>query len=160
MAPIIAYPGTFDPLTLGHESVIRRAARIFDELVVIVAEGVHKEPLFSLKERHEMVTEATSMHKNVTVTPLSGLLAEHLNSNQIKLVLRGMRTVQDFEHEIQLASINRRLDNDVETLFIAPDSEFIHVASHFVKELSMLGGDVSSYVSPAIDARLKAKHGR
>ena len=156
----IAYPGTFDPLTTGHESVIRRASRIFDEVAVIVAEGVHKSTLFTLEERQEMIQEAISMQTNVTVIPLTGLLMVLLRQRGIKLILRGMRTVQDFEHEIQLASINRQLDRDVETLFMAPDNEFIHVASHFVREVSMLGGDISSYVSPAIELRLKDKHSR
>ncbi len=153
----IVYPGTFDPLTRGHEAVIRRAARIFDRAVVLVASGFHKSPLFSLDERIEMASEATADIETVSVEPLAGLLAEYVAQHEIKVVLRGIRTVSDFDFESQLADINRRLGHDVETLFIAPTSEYIHVYSRVVREVAMLGGDVSPYVSPAIADRLKRK---
>ena len=157
MKKIIAYPGTFDPVTKGHESVIQRAAKIFDEVVVLVAKGVHKSPLFSLAERQEMLLEVIADIPKVTVAPLPGLLADYLASNNIKLVLRGLRTVSDYELEIQLADINRQLGKEVETLFIAPDTKFIHVASHLVREIAELGGDVSHYVHPKIASRLQDK---
>lgn len=159
MARVIAYPGTFDPLTLGHEAVIRRAAKIFDEVQVLVAAGVHKEPLFTLEEREAMLQEApVAQLDNVAVVPLTGLLADHLKQEGISLVLRGLRNVADYEHEIQLADIQHRL-GAVETLFIAPDKEFIHVASSLVREIAMLGGDVSAWVNDEVAKRLRAKFG-
>lgn len=159
MARVIAYPGTFDPLTLGHEAVIRRAAKIFDEVRVLVAAGVHKEPLFSLEEREAMLREAeVAKLDNVAVVPLTGLLADYLKQEQVGLVLRGLRNVADYEHEIQLADIQHRL-GAVETLFIAPDKEFIHVASSLVREIAMLGGDVSAWVNDEVAKRLRAKFG-
>lgn len=155
---IIAYPGTFDPLTRGHESIIRRASKIFDKVVVAVARGAHKAPMFSLDERLAMTQDALAPFSNkVAVAPVKGLLAEFLAEQDIKVVLRGMRSVADFEYEIQLADVNRRIGKDVETLFMAPDTDYIHVFSRVVRELAIFGGDVSHYVSPAIAARLKAK---
>ena len=153
----IAYPGTFDPLTRGHESVIHRATRIFDRVIIAVAAGVHKKPLFSLAERLDMVREAVQDLPGTEVAPVNGLLADFLTEQQIKVVLRGMRSVSDFEFEIQLADINRRLGHEVETLFIAPPTEYIHVFSRVVREVAMLGGDVSHYVNPAIAVRLAEK---
>ncbi|MBF2735454.1 MAG: pantetheine-phosphate adenylyltransferase [Betaproteobacteria bacterium AqS2] len=155
---VIAYPGTFDPPTRGHESVIRRAAKIFGEVRVLVAAGVHKDPLFTLDERQKMIATAVADQANVTVAPLEGLLADHLKAAGIGVVLRGLRNVADYEREIQLADIQRRL-GQVETMFIAPNNEFIHVASSLVREIAMLGGDLSNYVNPEVAARLRKKFG-
>lgn len=153
----IAYPGTFDPLTHGHESMVRRALHVFDKVVVAVAAGVHKDPVFSLAERIEMIEETFDGQADVTVRPVEGLLADFLAANDIKVVLRGMRSVSDFEFEIQLADINRRLGHSVETLFMVPDNDYIHVFSRVVREVAMLGGNVSHYVNPGIAARLKER---
>lgn len=154
----IAYPGTFDPLTLGHESIIRRATRVFDRVVVAVARGVHKQPVFSLDERMAMISGTlTDYGDQIEVMPVNGLLATFLSSHDIKLVLRGMRSVSDFEFEIQLADINRRLGHDVETLFMVPDTEYIHVFSRVVREVAMLGGNVGPYVNKSIADRLAEK---
>lgn len=151
----IAYPGTFDPLTRGHESIVRRACKIFDKVVVVVAQGVHKQPMFSLEQRVEMTREALACFgEQVEVAPVTGLLASFLAEREIRIVLRGMRSVSDFEFEIQLADINRRIGDDVETLFMAPDTDYIHVFSRVVREIAELGGDVSHYVSEPIERRL------
>ena len=150
----IAYPGTFDPLTKGHESMVMRVLSIFDEVVVAVAAGVHKKPLFSLDERLEMAAETFRDSPRVRVEPVHGLLADFLSERGIKLVVRGMRSVSDFEFEVQLADINRRLGSNVETLFMAPDTDYIHVFSRLVREVASLGGDVSHYVNPIVSERL------
>lgn len=153
----IAYPGTFDPLTRGHESMVGRALKVFDEVVVAVAEGVHKKPLFTLDERIGMIRESLGGEGRVEVMPVKGLLADFLADNGIKVVLRGMRSLSDFEFEIQLADINRRLGEDVETLFMVPENDHIHVFSRVVREVAMLGGDVSPYVNERIAAHLRRK---
>ena len=150
----IAYPGTFDPLTRGHMSLVSRALNVFEEIVIVVAKGVHKKPLFSLQERMEMVEETFVDQPRVSVTSVDGLLADFLAERNIRVILRGMRSVSDFEFEIQLADINRRLGHEVETIFMVPDNDYIHVFSRVVREVAMLGGDVSHYVNPAIAARL------
>lgn len=155
---IVAYPGTFDPLTLGHESIIRRATKVFDKVVVAIAVGVHKDPLFTLDERLAMTKETLApYHDQVTVLPVEGLLTEFLAKENITVVIRGMRSVADFEFEIQLADINRRVGAEVETLFMTPDTDYIHVFSRFVRELAFFDGDVSHYVSPLIAQHLLAK---
>ena len=150
----IAYPGTFDPLTRGHESIIRRALRIFDSVVIAVAAGMHKTPLFPLEDRMEMIRETFPDIPNLEVRPVKGLLADFLSDSDIKVVLRGMRSVSDFEFENQLADINRRLGHNVETVFMVPDNEYIHVFSRLVREIATLGGDVSHYVNPMIAKKL------
>ena len=151
----VAYPGTFDPITKGHESIIKRATKIFDQLVIAVAKGVHKDPLFTLDERVEMTRKVVSAYDaNIEVLPVEGLLSDFLTANSISTVLRGMRSVADFEFEIQLADINRRLANQVETLFMAPNTDYIHVNSRIVREIAELGGDVSHYVSPVVAEEL------
>ncbi len=153
----IAYPGTFDPITLGHEEIMRRSLRVFDKVVIAVAHGAHKEPLFTLGERVAMVEEATAYSERIEVAPVVGLLADFLASHNITTLLRGMRSVSDFEYEMQLADVNRRLGKGVETIFMAPDTDHIYVFSSVVREVAMFGGDVSHYVNPSVADKLNQK---
>ena len=155
--PTIAYPGTFDPVTHGHEEIIRRAAKIFDQVIVAVARGAHKDPLFTLDERVAMLQDATSSYAQVEVAPVNGLLADFVAQRNIAVVLRGMRSVADFEFEMQLADVNRRLSKGVETLFMAPDTDHIYVFSKIVREVAMFGGDISHYVNASVAEKLKTK---
>ena len=155
---ITAYPGTFDPVTRGHEALLKRAAAMFDTVIMAVAAEPQKETLFSLDERVEMCRIIAAEYENVQVMPVPGLLADFLKHNSCNLVVRGMRTVGDFEYEMHLADINRRLAGR-ETVFLTPPNEYIHVFSSLVRELARLGGNVDHYVKPAIAARLLAKFG-
>ena len=156
---LITYPGTFDPITRGHEALVARASALFDKVIIAVALGRHKKPFFTLQERLAMCRETATMHDNVEVDPVRGLLADYLAKVNCRLILRGMRTVSDFEVEMQLAEINHRLAQ-IETIFMAPTSEYIHVFSSLVREIAELGGEVNHYVRPAVAARLKAKFRR
>ena len=150
------FPGTFDPLTLGHEALIARAAGLFDEVVVAVAAGVHKRAMFSLEERVRMTRESFS-EGGVSVTSFDGLLANFLRARDIRIILRGMRAISDFEFELQLAHINKTLDDNIETLFLPPSREYIHLSSTMVREVALLGGDVSRFVSSHVAAAMMKK---
>ena len=154
---VTAFPGTFDPVTRGHEALLRRAATMFDTVIMAVAAEPQKDTLFSLDERVDMCEVIAREYKNVQVLPVPGLLADFLAQHSCNLVVRGMRTVGDFEYEMHLADINRRLAG-IETVFMTPSNEYIHVFSSLVRELARLGGDVDHYVKPEIAARLIAKH--
>ncbi len=153
----VAYPGTFDPVTRGHEALLERASSMFDHVILAVAEGFHKQTLFSIDERVDMCRNVAEAYPNVDVKPVTGLLAHFLEANSCQLILRGMRTVADFEYEKQLADINRRLAG-TETVFMTPPNEYLHVFSSLVREVARLGGDVSHYVRPAVASRLADKH--
>ena len=153
---IAAYPGTFDPVTRGHEALLRRAATMFDSVIMAVAAEPQKETLFNIEERVEMCTIIAGEYENVRVMPVPGLLAKFLATNSCSLIVRGMRTVGDFEYEMHLADINRRLAG-IETVFLTPPNEYIHVFSSLVRELARLGGNVDHYVKPAIAERLIGK---
>jgi pantetheine-phosphate adenylyltransferase len=155
---IAVYPGTFDPMTRGHEDVVRRAMQLFDRVIVAVAAGHHKKnALFTLEERLDMVREAAKPHPQVQVESYSGLLRDFVVAKGAKAVVRGLRAVTDFDYEFQLAGMNRTLMPDVETVFLTPSDKYQFVSSTFVREIALLGGEVEKFVSPGVLARLQAK---
>jgi pantetheine-phosphate adenylyltransferase len=154
------YPGTFDPFTLGHVDLMRRASRLFERLIVAVAAGHHKRALFSLDERLQMATELAAQHPNVEVMAFSGLLRDFVVEHGGKVVVRGLRAVSDFEYEFQMAGMNRQLMPDVETLFLTPSDQYQFVSGTFVREIAMLGGDVSKFVAPSVLQRLHERVAR
>ena len=151
------YPGTFDPMTLGHEDLVRRAARLFDHVVLAVADSRTKRPLFTLAERIDMARAALSDVKNVTVEGFSGLLMNFVQDHGARVVMRGVRAVSDFDYEFQLAGMNRKLYPDVETVFMTPGEEHMFLSATLVREISVMGGDVSKFVSPVVADRLRIK---
>ena len=154
------YPGTFDPITLGHEDLVRRAAGLFGRLVLAVAAGHHKKTMFTLDERLDMARELTQQYGNVEVVAFEGLLRDFVISRDGKVVVRGLRAVSDFEYEFQMAGMNRKLMPDVETVFLAPSDQYQFISSTFVREIATLGGDVSQFVSPLVLERLRVKLGK
>ena len=152
-----AFPGTFDPLTLGHESLARRAALVFDEVLVCVAAGVHKRAFFTLDERVELARESFAKNANIRVLSFDGLLVSALQREECRIILRGMRAVSDFEFESQMSQVNKALDEDVETLVFPPERAHIHLSSTMAREVAQLGGDVEKFVSPHVAARLREK---
>ena len=158
MSSVLAvYPGTFDPMTLGHEDVIRRATQLFDRVIVAVAAGHHKKALFSLQERIEMAREVASAYPQVQVESFSGLLRDFVVARGGKAMVRGLRAVTDFDYEFQLAGMNRSLMPDVETVFLTPSDKFQFISSTFVREIAMLGGEVDKFVSASVQSRLQEK---
>lgn len=151
------YPGTFDPMTLGHEDLVRRAARLFGHVVLAVADSRTKRPLFTLAERIDMARAVLGDVKNVTVAGFSGLLMQFVREHDARVVLRGVRAVSDFDYEFQLAGMNRKMYPDVETVFMTPGEEHMFLSATLVREISVMGGDVSKFVSPLIAERLKTK---
>ncbi len=152
------YPGTFDPLTNGHLDLIMRGAKIVDELVVAVLRNSEKgEPLFTVPERAEMIREATHSFGNVTVATFDGLLVDFAREQKAKAVLRGIRAISDYEYEFQMAMMNRKLNPDIETLFMMPAEKYTYVSSRLIKGVFRLGGDVEALVPPLVMERLKAK---
>ena len=154
------YPGTFDPITNGHEDLIQRASRLFDELVVGVAHSQAKRPFFSMDERVAIAREVLQPYKNVTVLGFSGLLSEFLREQSATVILRGLRAVSDFEYEFQLAGMNRRLAPGVETLFLTPSDTYLFLSATIVREIAVLGGDISAFVHPVTAERMRGKTGR
>ncbi len=154
---LAVYPGTFDPITLGHEDVVRRAAQLFGEVIVAVAAGHHKKTLFSLDERVAMVREAVKPYPQVRVESFSGLVRDFVVARGGKAMVRGLRAVTDFDYEFQLAGMNRSLMPDVETVFLTPSDRFQFISSTFVREIATLGGEVDKFVSPAVLQRLTQK---
>ena len=154
---LAVYPGTFDPITLGHEDVVRRATQLFGQVIVAVAAGHHKTTLFSLEERIEMVREATRQYPQVQVESFSGLLRDFVVARGGKAMVRGLRAVTDFDYEFQLAGMNRSLMPEVETVFLTPSDKYQFISSTFVREIAVLGGEVDKFVSPAVQQRLAAK---
>jgi len=153
----VVYPGTFDPFTRGHEDLVRRAARLFDHVIVGIADSESKRPFFTTAERIEMTREVLGRFANVEVKGFSGLLMDFVATQNAKAVIRGLRAVSDFEYEFQMAGMNRNLYPDVETLFLTPAEQYTFISSTIVREIAKFGGDVSSFVHPAVLARLKAK---
>jgi pantetheine-phosphate adenylyltransferase len=151
------YPGTFDPLTRGHEDLVRRAARLFDPLIIGVAISRAKSTFFTLAERTEMAEEVLGDLKNVRVTSFTGLLADFVRKHEAHVVIRGLRAVSDFEYEFQLAGMNRSLYPDFETLFLTPSEQHMFISATLVREIAVLGGDVAKFVHPAVGRRLAAK---
>jgi pantetheine-phosphate adenylyltransferase len=154
------YPGTFDPITNGHEDLIQRASRLFDEVVVGVAHSQAKRPFFSLDERVGLAKEVLAQYKNVSVLGFSGLLSEFVKEQKATVILRGLRAVSDFEYEFQLAGMNRRLAPGVETLFLTPSDKYLFLSATIVREIAVLGGDISAFVHPVTAERMLEKIGR
>lgn len=148
------YPGTFDPITLGHEDLVRRACRLFDKVVVAIAANPSKEPLFSLDERVELATIVLQDCENVTVTGYQGLTVDFARANDLQVIVRGLRAISDFEYEFQLANMNRHLTDEVETAFLTPTETYTYISSSLVREIASMGGDISEFVSPAVKERL------
>lgn len=157
MSQTAIYPGTFDPITLGHEDLARRAARLFDRVIVAVADSRAKKPFFTVEERVAMAREVLQDLANVEVVGFSGLLMKFVQDRKARVVVRGLRAVSDFEYEFQLAGMNRGLYPDVETVFLTPGEQFMFVSATIVREISTLGGDVSKFVPPQVAGRLKNK---
>mgnify|MGYP001816466679 FL=1 len=144
------YPGTFDPITLGHEDLVRRASRLFDKVVVAIAANPAKEPMFTLEERVELVSSSLADIDNVEVSGYEGLTVDFARENGLGVILRGLRAVSDFEYEFQLANMNRHLDENVETAFLTPTETYNFISSSLVREICALGGDISEFVSPIV----------
>jgi len=153
----VVYPGTFDPMTLGHEDLVRRGAKLFDHLVLAIADSKAKRPFFTLDERVEIAREVLADVKNVTVMGFSGLLMDFVQQQEARIVMRGLRAVSDFEYEFQLAGMNRGLYPNVETIFLTPGEQHMFISATIVREISVLGGDVRKFVNPVVAKRLKAK---
>ena len=151
------YPGTFDPMTLGHEDVVRRATQLFDRVIVAVAAGHHKRTMFTIEERLDIAEELARKHPNVEVIAFRGLLRDFVVGIGGKVVVRGLRAVSDFEYEFQMAGMNRQLMPDVETVFLTPSDQYQFVSGTFVREIASLGGDVSKFVSPSVLERLRSR---
>jgi len=151
------YPGTFDPLTNGHADLVVRAARIFDEVILAVAANPSKQPMFSLAERVALAEQAFVQYPNVRVLGFSGLLAQFAKDHQAQILLRGVRAVADFEYEFQLASMNRQLNPDLDSLFMTPSEKNTFISSTLVKEVAKHGGDVSRFVPAHVETALKLK---
>jgi pantetheine-phosphate adenylyltransferase len=151
------YPGSFDPLTNGHLDLIHRAAKLFDSVIVAIAENESKRPLFTLEERRELVRRALPHLKNVEVDTFTGLLVDYVDDQHGEAIVRGLRAVSDFEFEFQLALMNRKLNERVETIFMMPKETYTFLSSRIVKEIARLGGDISSFVPAHVEAALKEK---
>lgn len=151
------YPGTFDPITLGHEDLTRRAAQLFDGVILAVADSKSKKPLFTLEERVTIAREAFKDIKNVQVMGFTGLLMNFVQQQNARVVVRGVRAVSDFDYEFQLAGMNRQLYPGVETIFMTPGEQYAYVSATLVREITILGGDVKKFVSPLVAARLADK---
>ena len=154
---IAVYPGTFDPFTRGHEDLVRRAAHLFDEIVVGVADSRNKHPLFSLDQRVAIAHEVLGHFSNVRVESFSGLLKDFVYRNDARVIVRGLRAVSDFEFEFQLAGMNRYLLPDVESLFLTPSDQFQFISGTMVREIASMGGDVSKFVYPSVEKWLRQK---
>jgi pantetheine-phosphate adenylyltransferase len=153
----VVYPGTFDPFTRGHEDLVRRAAGLFDRVIVGVADSESKRPFFTTAERVSMASEVLAPIANVEVAPFSSLLMDFVHAQGARVILRGLRAVSDFEYEFQMAGMNRNLYPEVETLFLTPSEQYMFVSATIVREIARFGGDVSQFVHPSVMVRLKAK---
>lgn len=151
------YPGTFDPLTLGHEDLFRRASGLYEEVVIAIADSRAKHPLFTLDERLAIAREALAPYTNVRVEAFRGLLIDFVRNHNAQVILRGLRTVSDFEYEFQLAGMNRKMLPDVETVFMTPSENYQFVSATLVREIASLGGNVSEFVSPSVKRWLDQK---
>lgn len=154
------YPGTFDPITLGHEDLVRRAICLFDRVVVAIAANPGKEPMFSLDERVALAKSVLQGLDGVEVTGYEGLTVEFAREHGLRVIVRGLRAISDFEYEFQLANMNRHLTDEVETAFLTPTETYTYISSSLVREIASLGGDVSEFVSPAVKQALLERCGR
>ena len=153
----VVYPGTFDPITMGHEDIVRRAASLFSEVIVAVASNPGKKPFFDLNERVEMASHVLKDCPNVKVIGFSGLLMQFVHDQCARVVIRGLRAASDFEYEFQLAGMNRKLHPEVESVFLTPSEQFMFISSSLVREVAILGGDVKQFVSPHIQTCINKK---
>lgn len=160
MKHIAVYPGTFDPVTNGHIDLVERSLRIFDEVVVAIAENPKKTPLFNLEERIAMFKAVTARFQNVLIEGFDGLLVDYVRKKNAVAIIRGLRAVSDFEYEMQMALMNRRLDHNIETVFMMPNEAYSFITSTIVKEAASYGGDVSSLVPQAVVEKLRKKYGK
>lgn len=154
---VAIYPGTFDPMTRGHEDLVRRAVDLFDHVIVGIAASRKKAPFFTLEERVEMAREVLKPYPSVEVCSFDGLLLDFLRDKGAKVILRGLRAVSDFEYEFQMAGMNRNLNPDAETLFLTPSEQYMFISATMVREFAIFGGDVSKFVRPEIVQRLARK---
>jgi len=159
MPNLAIYPGTFDPITNGHLDLIERGLRIFDRIIVAVAEGSYKKTLFTVPERLEMMREALAKKPNVTVDSFPGLLVEYVKSQKGAVVLRGLRAITDFEYEFQMAMMNRRLDPEIETVFLMTGMRWVFLSSSILKEAAMHGGNIEGMVPELVYKKLREKYG-
>ena len=151
------YPGSFDPVTNGHLDLIERGAKIFDRLTVSILRNFDKEPLFTIDERVEMLREVTRPWANVEVDVFSGLLVDYARLREAQVILRGIRAVSDYEYELQMAMMNRKLNKDVETVFMMPADKYSYLSARLVREIAQLGGPISGLVPQVVEERLRAK---
>jgi pantetheine-phosphate adenylyltransferase len=151
------YPGTFDPLTRGHEDLVRRASTLFDTVILGVADSRSKKPFFTLDERLEMARQVLGDLRNVEIVGFTGLLIDFARQHNARVVVRGLRAVSDFEYEFQLAGMNRNLNPDMETVFLTPSEQHMFISATLVREIAMFGGDVSKFVHPIVRAKLAAR---
>jgi pantetheine-phosphate adenylyltransferase len=154
---IAIYPGTFDPITNGHVDLVSRASKLFDKVIVAIAINPGKTPTFDLNERVDLAQQTLAEMTNVEISGFEGLLVDVAKQQNANVIIRGLRAVSDFEHEFQLASMNRKMEPDVETLFLTPAEQFAYISSSLVREIASLGGDVSDFVAPCVAAKLKSK---
>ena len=152
------YPGSFDPVTLGHYDIIERSSKIFDKLIVGVLNNSAKSPLFSVEERVNMLKDVTSHFPNVEVQSFAGLLIDFVRSNDANVIVRGLRAITDFEYELQLAQMNRGIAPEIDTLFLTTNLKYAYLSSSMAKEVAMYGGDISSFLSPEIAEKVREKY--
>jgi pantetheine-phosphate adenylyltransferase len=157
MKKIAIYPGTFDPITNGHLDLVERALRIFDEVIIAVAQSQRKQPLFSIKERLNLIRLAVKGFERARVETFNGLLVEYVKKKKGVAILRGLRAVSDFEYELQMAHMNRRLDTNIETVFMMPSEDYSFLTSTIVKEIASFGGDVKDFVPVEVERALIEK---
>ncbi|PHS22554.1 MAG: pantetheine-phosphate adenylyltransferase [Methylophaga sp.] len=157
MNTTVIYPGTFDPITNGHIDLVHRASKLFDRVIVAIAINPSKAPTFSLEERVTLAEQTLAGLNNVEVCGFEGLLIDVAKQKDANVILRGLRAVSDFEHEFQLAGMNRKMNPEIETLFLTPAEQYTYISSSLVREIASLGGDVSEFVAPCVMAALKAK---
>jgi pantetheine-phosphate adenylyltransferase len=157
MSVIAIYPGTFDPITRGHIDLVERASKLFDKVIVAVAINPGKQPVFSLEERVGLVKETLKDINNVEACGFEGLLIDIAKQKNASVIVRGLRAVSDFEHEFQLAGMNRKMDANIETLFLTPAEQFTYISSSLVREIARLGGDVTEFVAPVVAQALHTK---
>jgi pantetheine-phosphate adenylyltransferase len=154
---IAIYPGSFDPLTNGHVDIIERGSRIFDQIIVAILANVEKKPLFSEKERVEIIQDVFKGHANVQVDTFDGLLVEYAQRKNASVLVRGLRAVSDFEYEFQMALMNRHLAPGLETVFMMPAEQYTYISSRLIKEVFTLGGEITGLVPPIVEEKLRAK---
>ncbi|AGF46661.1 pantetheine-phosphate adenylyltransferase [Candidatus Kinetoplastibacterium desouzaii TCC079E] len=159
---IAVYPGTFDPITKGHEDLIKRTSKLFDKILVAIASSKKKQPFFTLQERSHMAKEVLSKYSNVYVSSFDGLLKDFIEQENAQIIIRGLRAASDFEYEFQMAGMNKQLMSNIETIFMTPSDNFQYISSTIVREIAQFGGDISKFVSPSIvegfKKNLKIKH--